>query len=59
VKVRILGDPVLRKKAQPVTDFAQVRAIFGRISKMTMYGEDGVGLAAPQVGISLRFFGYG
>lgn len=56
MKVRILGDPVLRKKAQPVTDFAQVRAILEEF-KMTMYAEDGVGLAASQVGISLRFFG--
>ncbi|ABS60804.1 peptide deformylase [Fervidobacterium nodosum] len=54
--VRILGDPVLRKKAQPVTDFAQVRAIIEEF-KLTMYEQDGVGLAAPQVGISLRFFG--
>ncbi|HOJ94710.1 MAG TPA: peptide deformylase, partial [Fervidobacterium nodosum] len=50
--VRILGDPVLRKKAQPVTDFAQVRAIIEEF-KLTMYEQDGVGLAAPQVGISL------
>ncbi|SDH61013.1 peptide deformylase [Fervidobacterium changbaicum] len=56
VKVRILGDPILRKKAQPVNDFAQVRAILEEF-KMTMYAEDGVGLAAPQVGLSLRFFG--
>jgi len=56
VKVRVLGDPVLRKKAVPVTDFASVRAILEEF-KMTMYSEDGVGLAAPQVGISQRFFG--
>ncbi|MFN4199754.1 peptide deformylase [Fervidobacterium gondwanense] len=56
MKVRVLGDPVLRKKAVPVTDFASVRAILEEF-KMTMYSEDGVGLAAPQVGISQRFFG--
>ncbi|ODN31227.1 peptide deformylase [Fervidobacterium thailandense] len=56
MEIRILGDPVLRKKAQPVTDFAQVRAILEEF-KITMYEQDGVGLAAPQVGISLRFFG--
>ncbi|MGQ9855315.1 MAG: peptide deformylase [Fervidobacterium sp.] len=55
MKVRVLGDPVLRKKAVPVTDFASVRAILEEF-KMTMYSEDGVGLAAPQVGISQRFF---
>lgn len=56
MEIRILGDPVLRKKAQPVTDFAQVRALLEEF-KITMYEQDGVGLAAPQVGISLRFFG--
>lgn len=53
--IRILGDPVLRKKADPVKDFSKVRAILEEF-KMTMYSEDGVGLAAPQVGISERFF---
>lgn len=56
MEIRILGDPVLRKKAQPVTDFTSLRAILEEF-KMTMYREDGVGLAAPQVGISMRFFG--
>ncbi|MGC8820364.1 MAG: peptide deformylase [Fervidobacterium sp.] len=54
--IRILGDPVLRKKAQRVVDFSQIRAILEEF-KLTMYQEDGVGLAAPQVGLSLRFFG--
>lgn len=54
LKVRIYGDPVLRKKAQPVD------AIDDNIRRLandmidTMYAENGVGLAAPQVGISLR-----
>jgi peptide deformylase len=56
VTIRILGDPVLRKKAQRVVDFSQIRAILEEF-KLTMYQEDGVGLAAPQVGLSLRFFG--
>ncbi len=55
MKVRILGDPVLRKKAKEVTDFNEVKKILEEF-KTTMYTEDGVGLAAPQVGISLRFF---
>ncbi|MGB9615350.1 MAG: peptide deformylase, partial [Fervidobacterium sp.] len=45
-----------RKKAQRVVDFSQIRAILEEF-KLTMYQEDGVGLAAPQVGLSLRFFG--
>ncbi len=56
MKVRILGDPVLRKKSVPVTDFSVVRSVMEEL-KIIMYQEDGVGLAAPQLGISLRFFG--
>ncbi|HCI29066.1 MAG TPA: peptide deformylase [Fervidobacterium sp.] len=56
MNVRILGDPVLRKKAEPVTDFSIVRSLIEEL-KILMYQEDGVGLAAPQLGISLRFFG--
>lgn len=51
-----LGNPVLREKARPVevvTD--ELRAM---ISEMfdTMIAADGVGLAAPQIGKSLRLF---
>ncbi|HHV93289.1 MAG TPA: peptide deformylase [Firmicutes bacterium] len=48
------GHPVLRKKAEPVTQVTK------RIRKLvkdmldTMYEANGVGLAAPQVGISQR-----
>lgn len=54
--VSVFGDPVLRKKAAPVTeDFKDLK---GFIQNMfdTMYTSDGVGLAAPQVGQSLRIF---
>lgn len=40
----------------PVTDFSVVRSVMEEL-KIIMYQEDGVGLAAPQLGISLRFFG--
>ena len=53
-EVRLLGDPVLREKAAPVeavTD--EVRALIADMFE-TMYAEDGVGLAAPQIGISER-----
>ncbi|PLV57170.1 peptide deformylase [Thermotoga sp. SG1] len=55
-RVRVFGDPVLRKRAKPVTKFDEVlkRTIERMIE--TMYHYDGVGLAAPQVGISQRFF---
>jgi len=55
-RVRVFGDPVLRKRAKPVTKFDE--ALKRTIERMieTMYHYDGVGLAAPQVGISQRFF---
>lgn len=54
LEVRILGDPVLRKPAEPVKEVTDT--LKKLISDMfdTMYAEEGVGLAAPQVGISDR-----
>jgi peptide deformylase len=52
--VRIMGDPVLREKAAPVADLSdEVRRLIEDMFD-TMYAEDGVGLAAPQVGVSRR-----
>jgi len=54
--VTVFGDPVLRKKAEPITkDFQDLK---GFIQNMfdTMYNSDGVGLAAPQVGQAIRIF---
>ncbi|SHH52962.1 peptide deformylase [Thermosipho atlanticus] len=55
MKIRLFGDPILRKKAEKVTDFEFVRNLKEEMLK-TMYLDDGVGLAAPQVGVLLRFF---
>jgi len=53
-KLRFMGDPVLREKAEPVAGVtAEVRTLIGDMFD-TMYTEEGVGLAAPQVGIGLR-----
>lgn len=54
--VTVFGDPVLRKKAEPIT--AEFNDLQGFIQNMfeTMYNSDGVGLAAPQVGQSIRVF---
>lgn len=50
--MRTYPDPVLKKKAEPVRDFGpDTQKLFDDMIE-TMYGEDGVGLAAPQVGIS-------
>jgi peptide deformylase len=54
LKVRKYGDPTLRKSAIPVGEVTpEIRAIIADMTE-TMYDEVGIGLAAPQVGISLR-----
>ncbi len=54
--VTVYGDPVLRKRALPVErDYEGLTAILENMWE-TMYVSDGVGLAAPQVGLSLRIF---
>jgi peptide deformylase len=53
-QVRVLGDPVLRALAAPVARITdEVRALIADMFD-TMYAEDGVGLAAPQVGLGQR-----
>lgn len=49
-------DPLLRIKSAPVDGVTdEVRALVADMFE-TMYAEEGVGLAAPQVGLSLRLF---
>jgi peptide deformylase len=53
-EVRLLGDPILREKAPPVDAVtAAVRSLIADMFE-TMYAEEGVGLAAPQIGIPAR-----
>ncbi|HEX2089828.1 MAG TPA: peptide deformylase [Actinomycetota bacterium] len=54
--IRRLGDPVLRELAQAVESFDHVLKRLYEDMLETMYDAPGVGLAAPQVGLSLRFF---
>jgi peptide deformylase len=54
LEVRIYGDPVLRKKAIPVVSFDEKLKTFVKEMIETMIEQDGVGLAAPQVGESIR-----
>ena len=56
--IRRLGDPVLREVARPVERFDKTLRRLVEDMLETMYDAPGVGLAAPQVGISLRFFVY-
>ncbi len=47
---------MLRKKAEPVTDFDRKLKRLAEDMTETMYDAPGVGLAGPQVGVSLRLF---
>ena len=52
--VRLLGDPVLRARAREVTEITpELERLIDDMFE-TMYAEEGVGLAAPQVGVSER-----
>ncbi len=52
LKIRLLGDPVLRKKAKPVRQVTAVhRDILSEMAQL-MYAESGIGLAASQVGVN-------
>ena len=54
LKVRVYPDPILHKKAEPLTEFGdREQKLFDDMIE-TMFVEDGVGLASPQVGISKR-----
>ncbi len=54
--IRLFGDPVLRRRAQPVTKFDEGLAALAADMLATMYAAEGVGLAAPQIGVPLRMF---
>lgn len=57
-QIRLLGDPVLREKCRPVeTVDDDLRELIEDLRE-TMYEADGIGLAAPQVGVPLRVFVY-
>ncbi|MGA0857024.1 MAG: peptide deformylase, partial [Candidatus Nanopelagicales bacterium] len=56
--IRIFGDPVLTTKALPVIDFdKELRQLVADLTE-TMLDAPGSGLAAPQIGVSLRVFTY-
>ncbi len=52
--IRYMGDPVLREAAEEVEEVDEEMRGLARDMFDTMYGADGVGLAAPQVGILRR-----
>jgi len=54
--IRLFGDPVLRTPARDVETFDDLLAKLCDNMLETMYEAPGVGLAAPQVGLAIRFF---
>lgn len=53
-KIRTYPDPFLKKKAEPLTQFGPAEQRLFEDMIETMHLSDGVGLAAPQVGVSKR-----
>ncbi|HBG61477.1 MAG: peptide deformylase [Omnitrophica WOR_2 bacterium RIFOXYB2_FULL_38_16] len=54
LKVRLDGDPCLRNISSPVDSVGPGERMLIRSMIATMYDQDGIGLAAPQVGINKR-----
>ena len=54
--IRKIGDDVLRKKCKEITEITPRDLVLIKDMAETMYEADGVGLAAPQVGILKRLF---
>lgn len=56
LKIRVLGDSVLREKAKKIKNFGpDLQQLIDDMVE-TMHAASGIGLAAPQVGHSLRLF---
>lgn len=54
--VTLYGDPVLKKRAEEISaEFPELQDIIKNMWQ-TMYAASGVGIAAPQVGLSIRLF---
>jgi peptide deformylase len=50
------GSPVLRKKGEEISaDYPNLKELIANMYE-TMYESDGIGLAAPQIGLAIRLF---
>ena len=56
--IRLFGDPILTTRAEEVTVFDKELRNLVRDLTETMQAAPGAGLAAPQIGVSLRVFTY-
>ena len=57
-EIRYFGDPVLTTPASAVVDFDKELRVLVKDLTDTMLDAPGAGLAAPQIGVSLRAFSY-
>jgi peptide deformylase len=57
-QIRLFGDPVLTTPAEEVTTFDKELRVLIKDLTDTMLEAPGAGLAAPQIGVSLRVFTY-
>lgn len=56
--IRLYGDPVLKQKAEEITEIdGKIKTLADRMLD-AMYDVHGLGLAAPQVGVQKRIFVY-
>lgn len=56
LKIRVYPDPILSQKSIPLNEFGpEEQKLFDDMIE-TMYAVDGVGLAAPQIGVSKQIF---
>jgi peptide deformylase len=56
LEVRIYGDPILRKKGEPIKEITDEIRQLARDMIETMDQNDGIGLAAQQVGHAVKLF---
>jgi len=55
MRITQYGEPVLRQRGKPVTEFGNKLARLANEMLETMYEAEGIGLAAQQVGLPLQF----
>ena len=54
LKVKLYGDPILKKKCQEIEEVdKEIKKLLDDMAD-TMYHDEGIGLAAPQVGVLKR-----
>jgi peptide deformylase len=53
-RLRVFGDPVLKQESRTVSDFGEELARLAKLMFEVMDREEGIGLAAPQIGIGKK-----